>query len=101
MNLRIVESPAKSKNINKYRRPPRRRLSCAARARLFSRLYPLAGPVAQAPRLALGRPRAVSRAPARLRPRARDRNFHSEGILVDPGIARDPARRDLRSAPRW
>ena len=45
----------------------------APRPRLSRRLQPVAGAVAQAPGRALGRPRAVGGAAARLRPRARDR----------------------------
>ena len=50
-----------------------RRLSGAPRARLSRRLHPLAGPVAQAAGLPLGRPRAVGGAAPDLRARGRDR----------------------------
>ena len=45
------------------------------------------------PGVALGRPRAVGGAAARLRPRARDREIRRPRILVAGGDARDAARR--------
>ena len=82
------------------RRRAGRRLSRPPRARLSGRLHALAGAVAQAARRALGRPRAVGRAAACLRPRARDREIRRARILVAGRDARDAAQRDLRGAPR-
>ena len=70
-----------------------RRLSRPPRARLSGRLHALAGAVAQAAGRALGRPRAVGGAAARLRPRARDREIRRARILVAGRDARDAARR--------
>ena len=74
-------------------------LSGAPRARLSRRLHALAGAVAQAAGRALGRARAVGRAAAGLRPRARDREVRRARILVAGRDARDPAQRHLRGAP--
>ncbi len=70
------------------------------RARLSRRLYAVACPVAQAAGRTLGRSRAIGRTAARLRPRTRNRKIRAARILVDPGHARDAARRHVRSAPR-
>ena len=51
------------------RRQPDRRLQGAPRARLSGGLHALTGALAQASRLALGRPRAIGRAPPDLRAR--------------------------------
>ena len=59
-----------------------RRLYGAPRAGLSGRLHALAGAVAQAAGRALGRPRAVGRAAAGLRPRTRDRKVRAARILV-------------------
>ena len=77
-----------------------RRLSRPPRARLSRRLHAVAGAVAQAAGRALGGPRAVGGAAARLRPRARDREIRHPRILVAGGDAGDAAGGDLRGAPR-
>ena len=73
-------------------------LSGAPRARLSGRLHALAGAMAQAAGRALGRPGAVGRAAARLRPRARDREIRPPGVLVARRDAGDAARRDAFEA---
>ena len=78
---------------------PDRRLSGAPRARLPGRLHPVAGAVAQAPRRALGRTRAVGGAAPDLRARERDRGFQGAGILDHPGGVHHAARRELRGSP--
>ena len=67
---------------------PDRRLQGAARPRLPGGLHALAGALAQAPRLALGRPRAVRGAPADLRARGGDRGLQAARVLVDRGRSR-------------
>ena len=63
-------SPGGDAQSARDRRGPRRRLPGAPRARLPSRLQPLAGPVAKAARRTLGRARAVGGVAHRLRPGA-------------------------------
>ena len=75
-------------------------LSGAPGARLSGRLHPFAGAVAQASGRALGRPGAIGRAAARLRPRAGNREIRPQGILVADRDTGDAAQRDVRSAPR-
>ena len=82
------------------RRRAGRRLHGAPRAGLSGRLHALAGAVAQTAGRALGRPRAVGRAAAGLRPRTRDRKIRPPRILVAGRDADDAARRQLRGAPR-
>ena len=75
------------------RRRAGRCLSRPPRARLSGRLHALAGALAQAARRPLGRPRAIGRAAAGLRPRTRNREIRRQGILVDRRQAGDPAQR--------
>ena len=70
-----------------------RRLSGPPRARLSRRLQPVAGAVAQAAGGPFGRPGAIGRAAARLRPRTRDRGVHAAGILVARGASCDTPQR--------
>ena len=77
------------------RRAPGQCLSRPPGARLSRRLHALPGAVAETAWRPLRRPGAVGGAPARLRPRARDRAIQGSGILVDPGRACHDQERDL------
>ena len=78
---------------------PDRRLSGAPRARLPGRLHAVAGALAQAPGLALGRARAVGGAAPDLRARGRDRGVPSAGILEHPGRVHHAAGGGVPGAP--
>ena len=80
------------------RRRPGRRLHGAPRARLSRRLHPLSRALAQAAGRALRGARAIGRAAAGLRPRARDREVRRARILVAGRDAADAARRRVRGA---
>ena len=75
-----------------------RRLPRAPRARLPVRLHALAGAVAQAARRQERGPRAVGRAAADRRARARDRGLHRAGILVGRGAHAARRHRVRRAA---
>ncbi len=78
---------------------PDRRLPGAPRARLSGGLHALAGALAQAAGLALGRACPVGGAPPHLRARGRDRGLPIRGILDGRGAAQDrPGRHLYRTA---
>ena len=80
-----------------------RGLSGPPRAGLSGRLHPVAGPVAQAARLALGGPRAVGGAAADLRAGRRNPGLQGRGILDRRRDHGDRRRPDLPGAAcmRW
>ena len=78
---------------------PDRCVSGAPGARLPGRLHAVAGALAQAARLALGRTRAVGGAAPDLRARERDRGVQAAGILEHPGGVHHAKRRRLPGAP--
>ena len=79
------------------RRGPDRRLPGAPRAGLSGRLHALAGALAQAAGLALGRPRAVGGAAPDLRARGRDRGVPAARVLEPRDPVHDAARRHLHA----
>ena len=78
---------------------PDRRLPGAPRARLPGGLHALAGALAQAAGLALGRPRAVGGAAPDLRARKRDRGVSAARVLEPRDPVHDAARCHLHRAP--
>ena len=78
---------------------PDRCVSGTPGARLPGRLHAVAGALAQAARVALGRTRAVGGAAPDLRARERDRGVQGAGILEHPGGVHDAKRRRLPGAP--